>query len=456
MNRFNRIICLSAMSGMLLMLGGCGLYSNYKRPDMADALPEITLGHDSVATPLYAMSWRSLLTDSALVSLIERGLANNTDLRIAQLKVDEAAATLSASRLALLPSVGISADGKVAKSSPSTFTVTPTASWEIDIFGRQRNLRKSAEAAFYGSMAFRQAVQTALIASIADGYYTLLMLEEQLSISERTLTTWDENIRALQAFKRTGRTNEAAVLQARANRMQVENSILTLRKQILVQENSLKSLILDPRFEIKRGKLREQKFPEALSGGINVAMLSARPDVLQAEYQLQKSFYGINVARAAFYPSLTLSGSAGWTTSSGSSVANPSSWIANAIGSLAAPIFSRGTNEANLRIARAEYEIASLQFQQTLLDAGMEVNNAISAWQTAEERIAIDKKQIVTLKGAVHSTRLLMRNTGTTNYLTVLTAQQRLLDAELTEVNDRYMAIQSVIALYHALGGGVD
>ena len=282
------------------------------------------------------------------------------------------------------------------------------------------------------------------------------MLEEQLSISERTLTTWDENIRALQAFKRTGRTNEAAVLQARANRMQVENSILTLRKQILVQENSLKSLILDPRFEIKMGKLREQKFPEALSGGINAAMLSARPDVLQAEYQLQKSFYGINVARAAFYPSLTLSGSAGWTTSSGSSVANPSSWIANAIGSLAAPIFSRGTNEANLRIARAEYEIASLQFQQTLLDAGMEVNNAISAWQTAEERIAIDKKQIVTLKGAVHSTRLLMRNTGTTNYLTVLTAQQRLLDAELTEVNDRYMAIQSVIALYHALGGGVD
>lgn len=456
MNRLRITIYFAGVNALIFLLSGCGLYSNYTRPDIEFDLSEMSAPESFADSSLATMSWRSLLTDSSLVTLIERGLENNTDLRIAQLRVDEATATLSASKLALLPSVGISADGRVSNSSANTFSITPTASWELDIFGKQRNLRKSAEAGFYSSVAYKQAVQTALIASIADGYYTLLMLDEQLSISERTLNTWDENIRTLQAFKRTGRSNEAAVLQAQANRMQVENSILTLRKQILVQENSLKSLILDPGFNIERGKLNEQKFPESLSSGISVAMLSKRPDVLQAEYQLQKSFYGINVAKAAFYPSLTLSGSAGWTTSSGSSVGNPSSWIANALGSLSAPLFSRGTNRANLKIARAEYEIASLQFQQKLLDAGMEVNNAISAWQTAQSRIAVDKKQIVTLKGAVHSTQLLMRNTGTTNYLTVLTAQQRLLDAELTEVNDRYQAIQSVIALYHALGGGID
>ncbi len=309
-----------------------------------------------------------------------------------------------------------------------------------------------AEASWFASQAYRQAVQSQLVATIADGYYTLLMLDEQLSISERTLTTWDENIRVLQALKRAGRTNEAAVLQARANRMRVESSTLTLRNQIAEQENAIRSLLLDPDADMARGSLREQSFPESLSAGIPIDLLSNRPDVREAEYRLQKSFYDINVARAAFYPSITLSGNAGWTTSSGS-VGNPSSWIANALGSVVAPIFNRGTNKANLDIARARYEENLLDFQQKLLDAGMEVNNALIAWQTANGRLALDRKQIVALKGAVHNTRLLMRNT-TTNYLEVLTAQQRLLEAELSEASDRFDVIRSVISLYHALGGG--
>ena len=281
------------------------------------------------------------------------------------------------------------------------------------------------------------------------------MLDEQLDISERTLKTWDENIRVLQALKRAGRTNEAAVLQARANRMRVENSAFTLQKQIAEQENAIRSLLLDPGANMTRGKLSQQIFPHTLSSGITLELLSNRPDVRAAEFELQKAFYDINVARAAFYPSLTLSGNAGWVTSSGVGVGNPSSWIANVIGSLAAPLFNRGTNNANLRISKAQYEIASLNFQQKLLDAGMEVNNALSAWQTAHQRLILDKKQIVALKGAVHNTRLLMRNTST-NYLEVLTAQQRLLEAEITEASDKYDELQAVVSLYHALGGGIN
>ena len=377
---------------------------------------------------------------------------SNTDLRIAALKVEEARATLSASRLAFLPSVSMGADGSVGSGSSDRFSIGPSASWEIDAFGKQRNLKMGAEASWFASQAYRQAVQSQLVATIADGYYTLLMLDEQLSISERTLTTWDENIRVLQALKRAGRTNEAAVLQARANRMRVESSTLTLRNQIAEQENAIRSLLLDPDADMARGSLREQSFPESLSAGIPIDLLSNRPDVREAEYRLQKSFYDINVARAAFYPSITLSGNAGWTTSSGS-VGNPSSWIANALGSVVVPIFNRGTNKANLDIARARYEENLLDFQQKLLDAGMEVNNALIAWQTANGRLALDRKQIVALKGAVHNTRLLMRNT-TTNYLEVLTAQQRLLEAELSEASDRFDVIRSVISLYHALGGG--
>lgn len=438
---------------VLLGLSSCGLYSNYeRRPIEYDA--ERLTPHDSVNKPLSAMSWRSLFTDAYLSEWIDSGLTKNTDLRIAQLRVEEAEATLMASRLAFLPSANISAEGSVGYKSDSRFTIGPSASWEIDVFGRQRNLKKGAEASFYGSEAYCQAVKTSLISTIANGYYTLLMLDEQLSISERTLKTWDENIRVLQALKRAGRTNEAAVLQARANRMKVENSTLTLRSQISAQENAIKSLLLAPEMDMSRGTFENHAFPDTLSTGIALELLSNRPDVREAEFRLQKAFYDINVTRAAFYPSITLSGNLGWTTSSGS-IANPSSWIANAIGGITAPLFNRGTNKANLKIAQAEYEIASLQFQQKLFDAGMEVNNALTAWQTAKDRVALDKKQIVALKGAVHNTRLLMRNT-TTNYLEVLTAQQRLLEAELTEASDRFEAIQSIITLYNALGGGVE
>ena len=174
----------------------------------------------------------------------------------------------------------------------------------------------------------------------------------------------------------------------------------------------------------------------------------------QAEYNFKKCFYEVNMARAAFYPSITLSGSAGWSAVSGR-IGSPSQWIANALGSIVAPLFNRGTLTKNLKVAEGELKIAYLQFQQTLFDAGMEVNNSLSDLQTAREKIKIDRKQVVALKGAVHNTRLLMRNTNT-NYLEVLTAQQRLLEAELAEANDRFNAVQAMITLYRALGGGVD
>lgn len=435
------------------MMGGCGLYSKYEKTPVDYNVAGMVVS-DSSADPLGAMSWRELFTDSCLAALIDSGLSRNTDLRIAQLKVKESAATLKASKLAFLPSLNLGAEGSTSSNSSDRFQIGPSAAWELDVFGKQRNLKKGAEAGFYASEAYRRAVQSSLVGSIAESYYTLLMLDEQLNISERTLKTWDENIRVLQALKRAGRTNEAAVLQARANRMKVETSALTLKNQIFAQENAIRSLLLDPDADLSRGNFSDQVFPDTLSCGIALEWLSNRPDVREAEYDLQKTFYDVNVARAGFYPTLTLSGNAGWMTTSGA-VSNPSSWIANAIASLTAPIFNRGANIANLEIAKNEYEIASLKFQQKLLDAGMEVNDALASWQTARERLAIDRKQIVALKGAVHNTRLLMRNTNT-NYLEVLTAQQRLLEAELTEASDKYAEIQSIISLYHALGGGTE
>ena len=436
---------------LLITMSSCNLYKHYERPeiDFVDSLYNripTANNYESIAS----LTWKELFTDTILQNLIEIGLNNNTDLEIARLKVEQAEATLKTSKLALFPSVSLSAQASV-KNEGFTYNITPTASWEIDAFGKLHNTKKGAEAALAATEAYQQAVQTKLIATIADAYYTLLMLDEQLEISKRTLNTWEENIRTLSALKRAGKTNEAAVLQAKANKVNVEGSILTLQKQITVQENSLSALLgLVPQ-KLERNELSQQVFPDTLLMGLPLSSLINRPDVRQAEYKLVEAFYATNVARSYFYPSITLNGNAGWSGISG----NPSDWIFNAVASLVQPIFNQGKNKARLTISESQRQEALLNFRQTLLDAGTEANNALISWQTARKRLDSDKLQIMYLKGAVFNTQLLMKN-GQATYIEVLSAQKNLLQAELTETNDKYLEIQSVITLYHALGGGLE
>lgn len=435
----------------IVAMNSCSLYKDYERPeiDFVDSLyNRIPTANDYES--IASLTWRELFTDSILHDLIEKGLENNTDLEIARLKVEEAATTLKTSKLAFYPNVSFSAQAGVSQNG-FNYSLAPTASWEIDAFGRLHNTKEGAKAALAATEAYQQAVQTQLIATIADSYYTLLMLDEQLEISKRTLNTWEENIRTLSALKRAGKTNEAAVLQAKANKVNVEASILSLEKQIIEQENSLSALLgLVPQ-EFERNDLASQVFPDTLLMGLPLSSLVNRPDVRQAEYQLVEAFYATNVARSYFYPTITLSGSTGWSGVSG----NPGDWIFNAVGSLMQPIFNQGKNKARMKVSELQRQEALLNFKQTLLDAGTEANNALVSWQTARKRLDSDKLQIMYLKGAVMNTQLLMKN-GQADYLEVLTAQKNLLQAELTETNDKYLEIQSVISLYHALGGGLE
>ncbi|MBE6339003.1 MAG: TolC family protein [Lentimicrobiaceae bacterium] len=435
----------------VVMMNSCALYKEYERPDIAfvDSLYNRIPTADDYES-IASLTWKELFADTLLHNLIELGLENNTDLEIARLKVEQAEATLKTSKLAFYPNVSFSAQVG-ANQNGSNYSLAPTASWEVDAFGRLHNTKEGAKAALAATEAYQQAVQTQLIATIADAYYTLLMLDEQLDISKRTLNTWEENIRTLSALKRAGKTNEAAVLQAKANKVNVEASILSLEKQIIEQENSLSALLgLVPQ-EFERNELAEQVFPDTLLMGLPLSSLVNRPDVRQAEYKLVEAYYATNVARSYFYPSITLSGTAGWSGVSG----NPGDFIFNAVGSLMQPIFNQGKNKARLKISESQRQEALLNFKQTLLDAGTEANNALISWQTARKRLDSDKLQIVYLKGAVMNTQLLMKN-GQADYLEVLTAQKNLLQAELTGTNDKYLEIQSVITLYHALGGGLE
>lgn len=433
-----------------LALSSCGLYKQYEREEMhfVDSLyRRMNVPQDSISTG--SIAWDRIFTDPILHEWIQDGLNYNTDLNVARLKVKEAEAALLAARWALLPGADFSAQGGL----PGQFSASIGASWQTDIFGGLRNAKRKAQAALEQSEAYRQAVQTQLVATIANSYYTLLMLDEQLSISTRTKNTWEESIRTLEALKRAGKTNEAAVLQAKANKLSVEASILTLEKEILAVENSFCALLGIVPMPVERSSMAMQELPATLSAGVPLDLLSRRPDVRHAELALAQTFYSVNSARASFYPNITLSGAIGWTTGNGNIALDPGSLIANFIAGLTQPIFGRGVNKARLQAAQAQHEQAAYLFRQSLLDAGVEVNNALTMWQTAKKRVELDKKQVLNLQAAVWNTQLLMKH-GNADYLEVLTAQKNLLQAELTEAADKFDELQSIVNLYHALGGG--
>lgn len=440
-------------------LSGCHIYRAYERLEsvvVSDSLyREPVAGADTVS--LASLSWKELFTDPQLQMLIETGLANNTDLGIARLKVKEAEAQLMTSRLSYLPSLSFTPQGTLTSvdgSKPSkTYNLAVAADWEIDLFGKLLNSKRGAQAALEQSEAYRQAVQTQLVATIANSYYTLLMLDRQLDITRRTADTWTESVRTMKALKRAGQTTEMAVAQTEAGKLSVDASVLSLERQINETENSLSTLLGMSPQEIGRSTLEKQEFPDSLSTGVPLQLLSRRPDVRQCEAQLAVAYYATNSARSAFYPGITLSGSAGWTNAAGAAITNPGQWLLSAVGSLVQPLFNRGKNIANLKIAKAQQEEALLTFRQSLLNAGAEVNDALVQWQTARQRILLDEQQTASLRSALRSSELLMQHSSQ-NYLEVLTARQSLLQAELNVAADRFDEIQGVINLYHALGGG--
>ncbi len=449
-----KLILLTTVSALL---SSCGIYTRYHAET---TVPDNLYGTETMAedtTNMGDMDWHELFTDPLLQQLIEQGLQSNTDYLSAQLRVEESKATLLAAKLAFLPSFALAPTGTVssfdkAKAS-QTYTLPVTASWELDIFGNLRNAKRQAKALYAQSEDYRQAVRSQLISGIANVYYTLLMLDEQLELTVQTEQSWQDLVRSARALMDAGQYNEAGVSQLEASWYSVQTSVLDLKEQINQTENSMALLLAETPRHYERGRLAEQHIDVDLSTGIPVQMLSNRPDVRSAERSLEAAFYATNQARSAFYPSITLSGTAGWTNSAGSLIINPGKFIASAVASLTEPLFAQGKLIAQYRIAKAQQEESSLSFQQALLNAGTEVNDALTACQTSREKAGQYEKQVVALGKALESTTLLMEY-GSTNYLEVLTARQTLLGAQLSQTANRFAEIQSIISLYQALGGG--
>lgn len=448
-----KIIILSVAA----LMCSCGIYKPYSRPEVqTEGLYGPGIETTDTAT-LGNLPWREVFTDPRLQTLIEEGLANNTDLQSAQLRVEEAEATLKSARLSFLPSFNLAPQGGVSSFDNSkaswTYNIPVTASWEIDIFSRLRNSKLRAKALYAQSEEYRQAVQTQLIAGIANYYYTLLMLDEQYDITAETAENWRRSVETMRAMKEAGMTTQAAVSQSEATYYSVVNSLKDLGQSIRETENGFSVLLGSAARNIERGTIAEQQIPEELAVGVPVQMLSNRPDVRSAESTLMSAYYATAAARSALYPNLTLSGTVGWTNNAGSLVVNPGKLLLNAAASLLQPIFNAGSYRAQVKIAKAQQQEALLSYEQTLLNAGKEVNDALNQCQTARDKKEYREQQIASLERAVESTELLMKH-STSTYLEVLTAQQGLLTARLTQVTDRFDELQGFVNLYQALGGG--
>ena len=458
-----KLLTIAACS---LMMASCGLYNKYERPEDINTkglIRDLTSDADTLAVNTDEnfgnLPWREVFTDPQLQSLIEQALENNVDLRNAALNVKMMETALTCAKLAFLPSVAFAPQGTISQvqmdgaSVSKTYQLPIAATWNIDLFGNLLSQKRSAQVKLLATKDYQVAVQTQIICGVANLYYTLMMLDEQLDIvtdmEGLTKETWD----MMELQMQLGRARSTSVQTAEANYYSVQAKKADLKRQIREMENSMALLLNEPGHQIARGKFYNQSLPSNFATGVGIQLLSNRADVHAAEMALAQCFYDTETARSRFYPSLKVTGTAMFTNSLGTAIVNPGKWILSAVGSLTQPIFQHGQIVAGLKVAQAQQEQALNTFQNTILKAGNEVSNALLAYNTCDEKSKLDEKQVKIYEQNVTDTKLLYTSKGST-YLEVIQAQNGLLNARISKVTDDFNKMQAVVNLYQALGGG--
>ena len=458
--KLNKIFLFASAS---LLMTSCGLYNKYERPEVnaKGIVRDVQSTTDTLAVADTAsfgnLPWREVFTDPQLQSLIETGLANNTNLLNAALNVKMVEDQLMIAKLAFVPGFTFSPQGTVASwdgnKATKTYSLPVTASWSVDLFGNLLNVKRSAQMALLATKDYQQVVQTKVISNIANMYYTLLMLDKQLQVVNDMSKLVEETWNIMKIQTELGRVKETSVQSAEANLYSVQAQAADLKRQIRETENSLSLLLGQQAQTIKRGTFEGQSLPSKFSTGIGLQLLNNRPDVHYAEMSLAQCFYDVNTARSKFYPNITISGTGAFTNSGGGGIVNPGKWLLSAVGSLTQPIFAHGQIIAGLKVAKAKQEQAYNTWQNAVLSAGSEVSNALVLYNSSDEKSKLEEKQVESLKKNVEYNKMLF-NDGSATYLEVITAQQSLLNAELSKVADDFYKMQAVVNLYYALGGG--
>ncbi len=449
--------------GVLALTGCKSLFGTYERPEVntSGIFRDTVSITDTLAvsdtTSFGNLEWRTVFTDPLLQKHIETALENNPDLLNAALNVKMVEDQLKVAKLAFVPQFTFAPNGTIASwdgNKPTkTYQLPIAAQWNVDLFGTFLSQKRAVQMQLIQTRDYQTLVKCNIISAVANMYYTLLMLDRQLELLADMTNLTKETWELMQLQMQLGRARSTSIQSAEANYLSVQTQSVEMQRQIREVENSLSLLMGQPAQTIERGKLDEQNLPSEFSTGIGLQLLANRADVHAAEMQLAQCFYNIETARSRFYPSLTISPTGTFTNSAGAGIVNPGKWLLSAVGSLVQPIFMRGTLTAGLRVAEAQYEQAFNSWQNAVLKAGSEVSNALVQYNTSAEKSRLEAQQIEVLEKNVNDTKLLFSSSGS-SYLEIITAQQTLLNAQLSKVADDFAKMQAVVNLYQALGGG--
>lgn len=472
MNKYFNQIKVSVLLGVILSMGltSCQFTNKYKAPVLdTEGLYRTSLSTDTntVAT----IPWKQYFKDSFLQALIVEGLENNFDLKIAVERIKQSEAQLTMAKLAYLPDLAVTGSGQLGRLSvnPATgvkdvlsyrnneYSLGLAASWEIDVWGKINRQYRSTDAQYLASIESKYAIQTSLIANIATAYYSLLSLDEQLAITNEMIVLLEKSTKTMQAMMDGGLLNAAGVEQSKALLYSTQVSVPTLEYNIQQIENTICSLLGRKPGKLMRNKLVAQAVPTQIAFGVPAQMLANRPDVKAAEFNFKSAFEMTNVAQASFYPSISLrSGFLGYGSKTITDFFKPENLLLTLVGNLTQPIFAKGQLRGNLKIAKANQEIALYTFEKTVLNAGIEVSNILNQFEKSLSKNNTRQQQVTALVHSVDYTQKLLKGGEVTSYLEVINAQQSLLSAQLNQVSDKLEQLQCTVNLYRALGGGVN
>ena len=454
-----RLIKYAAAALLAFGLTACNIYKKYELPNdnkvINDYARSLNDSIDSLA--LGNLSWRQVFTDPTLQGYIEMALRNNTDLDNARLNVDIANAQLKGAKLAYLPSLTFAPNGGGAKYGQGdwgwSYQLPLQAAWEVDVFGKLLNSKRSAQVGVDMAEAYRQAAQSQIICAVARCYYQIVMLNQQMDLTKRTAVIWEDQVRSMKLMKEAGKTNEAAVVQAQAMYHQLLASIPDLELNIHQAMNSLSLLLNSYPGTWPVTNNMNVSLPSVVTDGVPMNYLAVRPDVRAAERSFATAYYATNLARANFYPSLVISANGGFTNALGSMISNPGKWFIQLAGQLTAPLFSRGRNIAQFEAAKAQQQQALNNFEYSILNASSQVSDALMQIRTAGEKRDKLMLQIDDLEKSVNYTEILFTTSDAT-YLELLNSRTSLLSAQMSALSCWYQRVGGIIYLYQTLGGG--
>jgi multidrug efflux system outer membrane protein len=452
---------------LILAVAGCAVGPQYKRPEVAvPATYRAADPDDTGATSLGDAKWWEVFKDLQLQELMRTALQQNYDVRIAATRILQARAQLGITRADQFPTVTAGASATEQRFAASSLApgfpalqfglwqLDASASWVVDFWGKYRRATESARASLLASEWGRRSVVSTLVSNLGSAYFQLRELDLELEISQRTLTSRQESLRLTRIQADRGATSLLDVRQAEQLVYIAAAQISDLERRIDQQENQI-SLLLgrNPGTVTRGGALTEQPHPPEIPAGLPSALLARRPDILQAEAQLIAQNAQIGVARAAFWPQITLTAEGGTASAALSGLFGGPAGLWSFAGNLTQPIFNAGRLRSNVRLAEARQQEASLAYQQTIQTAFREVSDALIGYRKGRE--VREEQMLLTdaARGAAQLSEMRYRG-GVASYLEVLTSETNYFAAQLSLTQAQLNELLTMVQLYNALGGG--